>query len=423
MCQLLNFSNATIATMFRSLRPTGDSKSWDCYIRKYELLKDYPKVAVLIPIYRESEKLLYQNADTWTKFVDYPNMQVYWLLHKSDTKTIKLAQRIVPKEIKIIYDNTFPILKGHSLNNAAKQIEEEIVIVFDIDSIPERDYLRRGVYALVTYPEFCCVQGFRLPYNGEQNALTMLQGIEYFYYNHDLKRKIDFTNGWICLLGTGFFIWRKVLKEVDYWGETVTEDINLSFKLHLKNKKIALFEGYQVEEVPTTLWNWLGQRVRWRKGWLYQKQITDFTKVSNKVKSIFLTDLNDWRWVVIDVLQYPLAVYLATLCPPWSLLALFYIVLKLRDDFYAPWRNAKANYEKELKWSVGFYIWLERILFIYIAFKAWLELKLCPMAWYHTRKGGNISPRKAFKKIKEYLKGAILQPGRYIGQKKVDIGL
>lgn len=180
------------------------------------------KLAVLIPIHNENEKLLKQNKLVFDN-LEYP----------PDTKVFRLYGKG----------------KGHSINEAVRKYKPEFIAVFDVDAIPEKDFLAKGLKAIDGY---AALQGERYPYNPDDNWLTKIQEEEY---------EKALNEGY--LQGSGMIIRVKDLEDVGYFGDSITEDRELSLKFKAVNKRIGTFDSRYYEEVPSSLYQYVGQRIRW----------------------------------------------------------------------------------------------------------------------------------------------------------------
>jgi len=380
-----------------------------------------PSLAILIPIYKEKERLLKQNYEVFSRLKYSGKLQVYWLLHESDKETIEIVKRINDK-FKVIIDDLNPPLKANALNNALKHLKEEIVAVFDVDNVFSLDYIEKGVRLLLRFSDRNVVltQGPRSFYNADVNWLTRWQqlGVGWDEYHHKSKccgldkphwwymfgyakdGSMDECNigPWFGVSGTGYFVPKKVLEEVGGWSQSLTEDMDLSIKLYAKGKRMLVFSyPWQYEEAPETIINYLRQQARWRKGWV--KDAMNYNvKVNFPNIWHFFRELRWWYVTyslvflsfVLGVTSLPTIIRLplwtalflggTVLCGFLSVLLLVVILPYLIETQYRP------NFSK----IYGFLNMAQWILWGALTLKGWLEIKIGfkPLGWYRTKKRG-----------------------------------
>lgn len=357
----------------------------------------YPSLAVLIPIYKEKEKLLWQNFEVFSG-LNYPGrLKVYWLLHDSDDETIDSVIR-VNSELKftIIIDHLNPPLKANALNNALKHVEGEVIAVFDVDSIVSSDFIEQGVSMLLENPELALTQGMREYYNKDVNALTYYQQICALGDQGFKPYACEITKGWFPLAGTGYFIWKKDLEEVDGWSQTVTEDVDLGTKLYKYGKKMAFFSDVShYEECPETLLNWMRQQIRWKKGYAQLQKDYDLRKIHPFIVNIL--EASKWHPIskMLIFFSWILTLAALSLLIVFSSLTLIIMVFAMFTGFVGtlilcilvPYLDRKI-YDAKVPKIYGGIETLNNALYPIYRLLANIQLKLSPYSWYHTKKRG-----------------------------------
>jgi len=145
----------------------------------------------------------------------------------------------------------------------------------------------------------------------KKSLLGKIQTVEFASIIGGIKRAQS-MNGYInTISGVFTLLSKKALEDCQYWDiDMVTEDIALSWKMHLHNYVIA-YEPHALcwMIVPETLRGLLKQRIRWAQG-NQEVLIRDFKKVFKK-KSLpfwflFLEQLVSIVWVtsIVFVLIY-----------------------------------------------------------------------------------------------------------------------
>ncbi|MBI3998884.1 MAG: glycosyltransferase family 2 protein [Armatimonadetes bacterium] len=143
----------------------------------------------------------------------------------------------------------------------------DLIAVFDADVRLDPDVMARMVPHLAD-PRVGAVQGRRLVYNASRNRLTRFQDDEYRIFQTLMQRARQAVGGFVCLAGNGLIVKRAALEAVGGWNpEALTEDIDLSVRLHLGGWEIRYcYEAQIGEEAVVQLRDLLRQRERWFEG-------------------------------------------------------------------------------------------------------------------------------------------------------------
>ena len=157
------------------------------------------------------------------------------------------------------------------MNNGLKHSSGEIVVVFDADHAPFRDFLRETVGYFARRSEAVLVQTphvFLNPDPLEKNLRTferMPSENEMFY--SITQRGLDKWNGsFFC--GSAALLRRKALEMTDgFSGITITEDCETAFELHAKGWNSVFVDKPLIAGLqPETFRSFIGQRSRWCQG-------------------------------------------------------------------------------------------------------------------------------------------------------------
>jgi 1,2-diacylglycerol 3-beta-glucosyltransferase len=156
--------------------------------------------------------------------------------------------------------------KSGALNQVIPQTFGDIIGVFDADAKVSPDLLRR-VVPLFDHTQMGAVQVRKAIANSEENFWTKGQAAEMALDSYVQQQRIA-VGGIGELRGNGQFVSRKALHSCGGWNEeTITDDLDLTIRLHLDKWKIGfLFTPPVFEEGVTkasSLWH---QRNRWAEG-------------------------------------------------------------------------------------------------------------------------------------------------------------
>ncbi len=190
--------------------------------------------------------------------------------------------------------------KSGALNEVLLQAAGDIIGVFDADAQVSPDLLRH-VMPYFEQERLGAVQVRKAIANRDENFWTHGQAAEMALDVYFQQQRIV-TGGIGELRGNGQFVSRQALEDCGGWNEqTITDDLDLTIRLHLQNWKIAILDNPAVNEEGVTtaiaLWH---QRNRWAEGG-YQRY------------------LDYWRWIrsqpmgwrkKVDLLSFMLMQYL-----------------------------------------------------------------------------------------------------------------
>ncbi len=204
--------------------------------------------------------------------------------------------------------------KSGALNQVLPLLKGDFIGVFDADA-QVADNLLRAVLPYFEPVEVGAVQVRKAIANAEVNFWTKGQSIEMMFDSFLHERRNAF-GGIGELRGNGQFVRRTALERCGGWNEdTITDDLDLTFRLHLDGWNIASVVSPFVQEegVTRTLGLW-HQRNRWAEGG-YQRYLDYWPLILNNRMGFRKTlDL-----VIFWLIQYilPTAVIPDTLLAAW----------------------------------------------------------------------------------------------------------
>lgn len=158
--------------------------------------------------------------------------------------------------------------KSGALNQVLPLTKGDIVAVFDADALVPEDLLRR-VLPLFDRPQVGAVQVRKSILNAIKTPNLWLQGqVAEMALDAYIHRKRVAIGGVGELRGNGQFVRRDALEQCGGWNEeTITDDLDMTFRLHLNQWDIEVVTFPTVEEEgvtqATALWH---QRNRWAEG-------------------------------------------------------------------------------------------------------------------------------------------------------------
>ncbi|MFM2090210.1 MAG: hypothetical protein RLZZ127_699 [Planctomycetota bacterium] len=144
----------------------------------------------------------------------------------------------------------------------------EWIAIFDADFVPEPDFLRAALPSLVQDPRAAFVQGRWEHLNPGASLLTRAQamGIDGHFA---IEQGARAWSGLALNFNGTCGIWRRtaIIDAGGWQHDTLTEDLDLSYRAHLRGWRGAYRGDVAVPgELPPTLEAWRAQQFRWAKG-------------------------------------------------------------------------------------------------------------------------------------------------------------
>ena len=241
---------------------------------KFNLLdpKEIPLVTIQLPIYNEEyvmERLLENIAK-----IEYPKskLEIQVLDDSTDTSVVATAQRIeelqkTGLDIQHIRRKNRKGFKAGALKEGLARAKGEFIAIFDADFLPEQDWLKKTV-PYFKDKEIGVVQTRWGHINRDYSTLTRIQAfaLDAHFTLEQVGRNAK--GHFINFNGTAG-IWRKtcILDAGNWEGDTLTEDLDLSYRAQLKNWKFKYLEDVETPaELPVVMSAARSQQFRWNKG-------------------------------------------------------------------------------------------------------------------------------------------------------------
>ncbi|AFZ15236.1 glycosyl transferase family 2 [Crinalium epipsammum PCC 9333] len=240
---------------------------------------DLLTVSILVPAKNESAVL--PNLVHSLFRLDYPTTHLdIWIVDDGSTDaTPQILQELQTK---------FPGLQVHrreskggksgALNAIFPSIKGKIILVCDADAQLPADFLRQTL-PLFQQKAIGAVQVRKVIANADTNFLTRCQQME---MSCDAVLQIHriAAGGMSELRGNGMLIRRELLEKCNGWNEdTVTDDLDLCFRLYLLGTEIEFVTIPSIQEEGVTTWkNLWHQRCRWAEGG-YQRYLDYFPEI------------------------------------------------------------------------------------------------------------------------------------------------
>jgi len=232
-------------------------------------LEDWPYVSLLVAA--KNEEAVIGNLVKMLCNLDYPSDRYdLWVIddHSTDRTPMLLDQlKQEYKQLNVLHRGAGAGGgKSGALNQVLAKAKGEILAVFDADAQVSPDFLQR-VLPCFQRPQVGAVQVRKAIANASVNFWTRGQMAEMALDSYFQQQRIA-LGGIGELRGNGQFVRRSALESCGSWNEeTLTDDLDLTIRLHLDGWDIEFVQDPAVQEEGVTraiaLWH---QRNRWAEG-------------------------------------------------------------------------------------------------------------------------------------------------------------
>ena len=338
-----------------------------CTYPKFDLSKpeETPLVTIQLPVFNElyvMDRLLENIA-----LIDYPKDKLeIQVLDDSTDETVKTTAAHVEDlktkglDITHITRTNREGFKAGALKEGLKIAKGEFIAIFDADFLPQKDWLKQTIPHFKN-SEIGVVQTRWGHINREYSVLTKIQAFA-LDAHFTLEQVGRNSKGHFINFNGTAGVWRKecILDAGNWEGDTLTEDLDLSYRAQLKNWKFKYLEDVLTPaELPVVISAARSQQFRWNKGgaenfrkmlWrvLKSKNISGKTKLHGVLhllnSTMFLNVL------IVGVLSIPM-LYIkneyAHLKPYFYVMSFF--VISTIIFFICYWVMYKRSYGNELK--------------------------------------------------------------------------
>lgn len=157
--------------------------------------------------------------------------------------------------------------KAGAMAEAMKLDDSPFIAIFDADFLPQPDVLRQ-LYAEFDGPNLALVQGAWDHINGKENLATRLMSIAIDdHFSIEQQGRQD-MGAWIHFNGTAGMWRREAILDAGGWqSDTLTEDLDLSFRVQAKGWRLKYVDSLKVPcLLPSVMSAIRTQQQRWTKG-------------------------------------------------------------------------------------------------------------------------------------------------------------
>lgn len=231
-----------------------------------------PSVTVQLPLY--NELYVARRAIEAAARLDYPpsRLRIQVLDDSTDdtrrdasTAVAELRARGVRAEY--LHREQRTGFKAGALAAGLDATPDDLVAIFDADFVPPRDFLVKTV-AHFQDPAVGMVQTRWGYLNRDYSLLTRVQALlldGHFMLEHTAR---SFSGRYFNFNGTGGVFRREAIVDAGGWqGDTLTEDLDLSYRTQLRGWKFVFLPDVECpSELPVDIFGLKNQQHRWTKG-------------------------------------------------------------------------------------------------------------------------------------------------------------
>ena len=237
-----------------------------------ELNQPLPVVTVQLPVFNEAfvvERLIDACAT-----LEYPDhLLEIQVLDDSTDHTVDLAEERVnywrSRNVDIIHIHRSDRegFKAGALQNGLRIARGDLVAIFDADFIPPPTFLYRMLPGF-SDDRIGMVQARWAHLNEDHSLLTRFQAFALDTHFMIEQRVRNLTGCYINFNGTAGIWRRECIEDAGGWqADTLTEDLDLSYRAQLKGWKFVFDESVEVpSELPIEIGGFRAQQFRWTKG-------------------------------------------------------------------------------------------------------------------------------------------------------------
>lgn len=270
LLMIFTYALAQLNLLFNYLsskRKKGNSAVFD-----FSKTNEIPTVTIQLPVYNEMyvmERLL----DNISK-IDYPKDKLeIQVLDDSTDETVKSTRKQIESlqisglDIKHITRTDRTGFKAGALKEGLKIAKGEFIAIFDSDFLPKEDWLKRTVPHFKN-PKIGVVQTRWGHINRNYSLLTKIQAFA-LDAHFTLEQVGRNSKGHFINFNGTAGVWRKtcIIDAGNWEGDTLTEDLDLSYRAQLKNWEFKYLEDVETPaELPIVISAARSQQFRWNKG-------------------------------------------------------------------------------------------------------------------------------------------------------------
>ena len=228
--------------------------------------------------------------------------------------------------------------KSHAQEFGMQFINGDIFVTTDADTMLERNFARE-IEKDFQDPNVAAVAGYvrSLPYNW----LTLCRAFDYVV-GQDLHKLAQGYMNYIFVMPGAASAFRTEIfrREITFDHDTITEDLDFTYKLHRKNFKIIYNrQAISYTQDPTTLKSYINQMRRWYGGG-WQNLMKHLGVISHPVRALELS------LIYIEGVVFSAMIFIIPVLNPWLALKFIigYLAVAILFGIWAAWKAERLAF-------------------------------------------------------------------------------
>ena len=262
----------------------GDHRVMDNHDTTEVGIMKNPTVTVLIPAYNEEKTI----ADTINsiRLQTYQNIvQILVVDDSSSDKTEEIARECGTEVIRTPSNSG---TKAQAQNFALPYLKGELTATIDADTILDAEAIETMVLRFLKEPDIASACSFVIP-QVRKNFWELGRTIEYLYGNFMRKKTQEYLGIPIVCCGCFSVFNTKLLQSYGFKDRTMAEDMDLTWELLIKKKKIRFCsDAVCFPKDPHNWKTYRGQVSRWLRSFFQNMSVHKKDLWKNKKLAIFL---------------------------------------------------------------------------------------------------------------------------------------
>jgi len=268
--------------------------SWKKPKRDYEMHAPEKSFLVFVPAHNE-ETVVSHIIDNLLHKMNYPKelIDVYVIADNCTDNTAAISRAAGAKVIEHFSEPDEPKGKPYGIRYALDQIGDNLkkydcIGIFDADNLISVDFFNEMNSQMLSNPEIMVSQGYLDAKNVDGSLVSLGYSLSYYLSNRFFCFARNKLNLSPVIGGTGFVMDRRVIEEIGWTVNSLTEDLELQMQCALYGYRVVWNHFAPIyDEKPTGYKQSMVQRTRWARGhWTVNRRY--FKPLLKKVVSQYM---------------------------------------------------------------------------------------------------------------------------------------
>ena len=242
-------------------------------VQESSIIHPWPEVTIQIPIYNEGNLITRTIEALCNLEYDKDKLFIQILDDSTDQQSLIIEQELTQNmkeqgfHITLIHRQNRRGFKAGALNNGLSSASSEYIVVIDADTILPQDFLRQLIPQFKTNTRLAFIQARCQFYNRWFSWITSANAIVrdiHFLIEQPARDSGNLLPNFSGKAG----VWRrKVVQEYGWNEQSLTEDIDLSYRVQIDGWQGKYYAASTCEvELPPNITQFKAQQKRWNAG-------------------------------------------------------------------------------------------------------------------------------------------------------------